>query len=147
MELLLRGDMESLALLTEERPSLVRHLLGRLWDEVESVRKCAAVALGRAAVQHPKLGMEMMRRFAWALNDESASNGLYVIPAMAEISVQNPEIAPGFVGMLINALEDPGLRREARAALELIAEKRPELLGEYREEIRDFTENGSREEG
>lgn len=136
MDLLLQGEMEKVGVLTKERPGLLRHLLGRLWDEAPEIRHRAAAALGRAAEQHPQQGLELMRRFAWALNDESATNGLHVIPAMAEIAVRAPGVAEPFLGMLVNALHDPGLRAEAVSALELIDEHRPELLEEYREEIR-----------
>jgi len=138
MELLARGEMEKIAALTAGRPTSVRHLLGRLWDQAPGIRRRAAEALGRASAQHPELGVELMRRFAWALNDESASNGVYVIPAMAEIAVRAPGISEDFIGMLVQALNDPGLREGAQGALDLIGKRRPELLREYREEIKVF---------
>ncbi len=127
--------MEGLAALTGERPAAVRHLLARLWDPDGEVRSRAAEAVGTAAVQHPELGIELLRRFAWALNDESATNGIFAIPAMAAVAVRSPEMAAPFVGQLVAALEDPGLAEEARRALELIARNAPALLDPYRDEL------------
>lgn len=129
------GDMQGLAALTEERPAAVRHLLARLWDPDEGIRSRAAEAVGTAAVQHPELGIELLRRFSWALNDESATNGVFAIPAMAAIAVRSPEMAEAFVGQLVVALEDPGLQAEARKALELIGRHAPGLLRPYADEL------------
>ncbi len=129
------GDMEGLAALTEERPAAVRHLLGRLWDPDPAIRSCAAEAVGTAAVQHPELGVELLRRFSWALNDESATNGIFAIPAMAAIAVRGPEMAEAFVGQLVVAMEDPGLEAEAKKALEMIGTHAPGLLRPYAAEL------------
>lgn len=135
MELLRTGDMQGLDALTAERPGVVRHVLGRLWDQDPVVRERSAVVVGNAACHHPELGVELMRRFSWALNDESATNGVCVIPAMAEIAIQAPELAKPFVGQLVGALQDPGLSEEAKKALELIRQRRPELVELYEGEI------------
>ncbi len=137
MELLRTGDMERLAALTGRRPSAVRHLLGRLWDAEPAVRERAAEGIGTAAAQHPELGLELLRRFAWALNDESATNGAAVLAAVAAIAVRRPEVARPFVGPVVAALDDPGLRDEARKAVVRIGREAPELLGPYREAIGD----------
>lgn len=135
MELLRIGDMQGLDALIAERPSVVRHVLGRLWDLDAVVRERSAVAVGNVAAHHHELGVELMRRFAWALNDESATNGVFVIPAMAEVAVQAPELARPFVGQVVGALQDPGLNKEAERALELIRQRRPELVEQYEDEI------------
>ncbi len=135
MELLRTGDMQGLDALIEARPVAVRHVLGRLWDVDSVVRERAAVAVGSAAAHHQELGLELMRRFAWALNDESATNGVDVIPAMAAIAIRVPEMAQPFVGQLVGALQDPGLSHEAKRALEAIRRRRPELVEPYEGEI------------
>ncbi len=135
MELLRIGDMQGLDALIAQRPGVVRHVLGRLWDRDPVVRERSAVVVGNAASHHPELGAELMRRFAWALNDESATNGVSVIPAMAEIAIQAPELARPFVGQLVGAIQDPGLSEEAERALELIRQRRPELVEPYEGEI------------
>ena len=135
MELLRTGDMQGLDALVAERPVAVRHVLGRLWDSDPGVRERAAYAVGLAAGHHQELGLELMRRFAWALNDESASNGVNVIPAMAAIAIRVPEIAKPFVGQLVGALQDPGRSQAAQSARELIRRERPELVEPYEGEI------------
>jgi|GEM_PF-1654287 len=135
VDMLRIGDMAGLAALTEERPEAVRHLLGRLWDPNPGLRTAAAEAVGTAAAQHPELGIELLRRFAWALNDESATNGFFAIPALAAIAVRSPKMAEPFVGQLVTALNEPGLKAEARRALETIVRHAPRLLEAYRDEL------------
>ncbi len=135
MELLRTGDSRGLEALIAERPVAVRHVLGRLWDSDPGVRERAADVVAHAAAHHQELGLEMMRRFAWALNDESASNGVNVIPAMAAIAIRAPETAKPFVGQLVGALQDPGLSHEAKRALDAIRRRRPELVEPYEGEI------------
>ncbi len=68
-----------------ENPRAIRFLQGRLWDPDDEIRSRAAEALGAAAAAHPELGRELLRRALWALNDESATNGAYMLPAIGEI--------------------------------------------------------------
>jgi len=123
--------MKGLAALTLDRPGAVRHLLGRLWDVDATIRKRAAEGVGIAAAQHPELGLELLRRFDWALNDESATNGGAALPAMAAIAVRCPELAEPFLGRIVGALDDPGMRDAASRALERIGTERPELTERY----------------
>jgi hypothetical protein len=133
--MLREGDTDGLKGLLQERPAAVRHLLGRLWDPDPMLRERAAEAVGFAATEHPAMGLELLRRFAWALNDESATNGVFAIPAVAAIATRSPEMAAPFVGQLVDALEDPGLAAVAMEALERIGREAPELLAPYCEEI------------
>ncbi|NOZ95156.1 MAG: hypothetical protein GXP47_10520 [Acidobacteria bacterium] len=142
MEMLRKGDMEALAALTGERPAVVRHLLARLWDAEATVRERAVEALGTAAGQHPELGLELLRRFAWALNDESGTNAVNILPAMAVVVTELPGLAGPFVGPMVAALGDPGLAETARMALGWIGAARPELLEPYRTEIERRSHDG-----
>lgn len=142
MEMLRKGDMDALAALTGERPAVVRHLLARLWDAEATVRVRAVEALGTAAGQHPELGLELLRRFAWALNDESGTNAGNVLPAMAVVMTALPGLAGPFVGPIVAALGDPGLAETAQRALERIGAARPELLEPYRTDIEHRLHDG-----
>ncbi len=133
--MLRESDSDGLKELLRERPAAVRHLLGRLWDPDPMLRERATEAVGFAATEYPEMGLELLRRFAWALNDESATNGVFAIPAVAAIAGRNPEMAAPFVGQLVVALEDPGLAAVAMEALERIGREAPELLAPYREEL------------
>ena len=81
MELLRAGDIDGLNGLLSREPGAIRHLIGRLWDNDDEMRALAARGLGAAAVAHPEQARDLVRRLMWALNDESAMNGisLYVI--------------------------------------------------------------------
>jgi hypothetical protein len=147
MDLLRTGDRQGLDALIAERPVAVRHVLGRLWDSDPGVRERAADAVGLAAGHHQELGLELIRRFAWALNDESASNGVNVIPAMAAIAIRVPDMAKPFVGQLVGALQDPSLSHEAKKALEAIRRERPELVEPYEGEINCVRDNNCRTGG
>lgn len=131
------GDMKGLEATLAERPDVVRHLTARLWDLDPAVRSRAAVLLGKVPAHHPELGLELLRRFAWALNDESVTNAVDVIPAVVEIAVQAPEMGRPFIGRLVAALEDPNaaLRQEAARGLRSLRRRRPELVEPYQCDI------------
>jgi hypothetical protein len=64
----------------------------------------------------------------WALNDESATNGRYGIPALAEIGFRCPELIAPLVAPLASLAWDDGLRPEILRALIRIAEAHPDLV-------------------
>lgn len=128
MELLRAGDEQALSALAAQEPLATRYLIGRLWDPDEALRRRAAGALGVAAASHPEIGIDLTRRLMWALNDESATNGLYGIPALAEIGYRNPQLIAPFVAPLASLAWDDGLRPEILRALIRIAESNPELV-------------------
>ncbi len=81
-------------------PRVLRLLVGRLWEEEPAVREAAAVALGEVACRDPGRGRELVRRFLWALNDESATSGGPVLPALREIGRRNPGLLVPHAGAL-----------------------------------------------
>ena len=93
MELLRQGDSEGLERMVGDSPVAVRFLQGRLWDADPEIRSEAATALGAAAAAHPDLGRELLRQALWALNDESATNGAPMLPAIGEIGRRAPDLA------------------------------------------------------
>jgi hypothetical protein len=135
MELLRQGDSEGLERMVGETPAAVRFLQGRLWDADPEIRSEAAVALGAAAVAHPGLGRELLRQALWALNDESATNGAYVLPAIGEIGRRAPDLAAPFVGPMAGYLWDDGLRQGILEALCRMNETAPELIDDVRDRL------------
>jgi hypothetical protein len=135
MELLRQGDSEGLERMVAENPAAVRFLQGRLWDADPEIRCRAAVALGAAAAAHPELGRELLRRALWAINDESATNGGPMLPAIGEIGRRSPELVAPFVGPMTAYLWDEGLRPGILDALRRIAEVAPELIEEVRDRL------------
>jgi hypothetical protein len=138
MELVRAGDVSGLETLVASEPGAVRYLMGRLWDPGEAVRETASKALGAAAAAHPDLGSEILRRIVWGLNDESATNGVYGVPAFAEIGVQAPEVAAPFVGPVASFLWDEGLRGAILDALERIAAEAPQILEPAVDHLQDL---------
>jgi hypothetical protein len=135
MEMLRQGDRQGLEQLVAGDPRVVRHLQGRLWDPDPGIRFHAAEALGLAAAAHPELGTELLRRALWALNDESATNGADMLPAIGEIGFCRPDLVAAFVGPMTSYLWDDGLRGGILRALCRIAEAAPELVVEVRDRL------------
>lgn len=137
VELMQRGDFAGLEALVNAEPRAVRHLLGRLWDPDHEKREFAAAGLGAAAAAHPDLGVDVVRRLIWALNDESAMNGAYGLPALGEIGARAPELIRPFVGPMTSFLWDDGLRLGILRALARIAPFVPETMNELQSTIRE----------
>lgn len=135
MELLRQGDSAGLERMVAVNPSAVRFLQGRLWDVDPERARHAAEALGAAGAAHPELGREVLRRALWALNDESATNGAAMLPAIGEIGRLAPELVAPFVGPMTAFLWDDGLRHGILKALCRIAEAAPELIGDIRDRL------------
>ena len=147
MELLQQGDSEGLERMVVDNPAAVRFLQGRLWDADSEIRREAATALGAAAAAHPDLGLELLRQALWALNDESATNGAYVLPAIGEIGRRAPDLVAPFVGPMTGYLWDDGLRHGILEALCRMNETAPELVEGVRDRllaIRDTDDPGER---
>jgi hypothetical protein len=121
MELLRSADRQGLERLVARDRRAVRHLQGRLWDPDEGVRRGAACALAAAAAAHPELGRDLIRRLLWALNDESATNGAFALPALGEIGFRCPHLIAPFLGCMTQLSADETLRPALLAALSRIA--------------------------
>ena len=125
---------------------LLRPLVGRLWDPDARIRARAARAIGVGAHVHRELGRDLLRRFIWALNDESATNGVYGIPALGEIGRRDPELIGPFVGPMVGVAWDDGLRLEVIRALAAIAESAPELAAEHLDDLLAHVDEGREDE-
>lgn len=146
MELIRRGDSDGLERLAESEPRVARHLLGRLWDTDETSRLMSAKALGAVAEAHPELGLEVTRRLMWALNDESAMNGVYGLAALGEIGRRNSGLFAPFAGPMAAYLWDDGLRLEILRALACVHEVAPEVTAEIRDMIEEYADSVHPEE-
>jgi len=135
MGMLRQGDSEGLERMVGENPAAIRFLQGRLWDADPEVRSLAAIALGAAGAAHPDLGRELLRRALWALNDESAMNGKYMLPAIGEIGRRAPDLVAPFVGPMTGYIWDDGLRPGILDALCRIGDEAPELIEDIRDRL------------
>jgi HEAT repeat protein len=140
-ELLQQGREQAVAELAAANRRALRPLLGRLWDPDEEIRRHAARAIGHAGEAHPDLGLEVLRRLVWALNDESATNGVYGIPAIGEIGRRRPELVAPFVEPLVSMSHDAGLRLELIRALTAIAETAPTLVTPHLDRLESSLED------
>lgn len=128
MELLSQGRERELAGRAGESPRAARWLLGRVWDTDETRRRHAARAVGWTAIERPELAVELARRFLWALNDESATNGVYAVAALGEMGKRAPELLAPFLAPLATRVEDEGLRPEILRAFLAVADTAPHLV-------------------
>jgi hypothetical protein len=135
-ELLRRGREDAVAELTAANPRALPPLMGRLWDPDAEIRRRAARAVGETAAARPDLGLEIIRRLMWGLNDESATNGVYGIPALGEIGRRAPEILAPFVPSLVSMSHDSGLRLELLEAMIATAESAPDLVASQLDRLR-----------
>jgi len=127
-ELLRQGRETELAERAATDARLVRPLLARLYDPSDPIRDRAARVLGHAAAAHPELGREVARRLIWALNDESATNGVYGIPALGQIGRRAPDLVAPHVSALARMAWDQGLRLAILEALAEVARTSPGLV-------------------
>ena len=130
-ELLRQGREDAVAELVVADRRALRPLVGRLWDPDGEVRQRAARAVGHAASVHTDLGVEVIRRLMWTLNDESATNGVHAIPALGEIGRAAPDLIAPYVSALVSMSHDEGLRLELLQALTAIAGSAPQLVADH----------------
>jgi HEAT repeat protein len=145
-ELLRQGREDALAELASTRRGAVRPLLGRLWDPEPVIRQRAASALGLAAAANPDFGVEIVRRLMWALNDESATNGVFGIPALGQIGRRSPQVLSPFLSALASMAWDDGLRLELLLALGAMAETAPELVEPHLVTVAPFVDESRSDE-
>ena len=105
------GDWEGLRRLARERVSTVlRYLVARLYSRDEAVKWEAVRALGAVAADPSIFDADrtakLMRRFVWALNDESGNVPYGVPEAMGEILAVRPELQPAFLPILCSLLTE-----------------------------------------
>lgn len=146
MELLTAADRARLERYAAAEPRAARHLAGRLWDPDPRVRQLAAAGLGAAAAAHRRLGRDLLRRLVWALNDESATNGIYGLAAIGEIGARDPELVRDFLGPVASLAHDAGLRTAILRALIRVADTAPELVDPLLAELEAAVDRGDDEQ-
>jgi hypothetical protein len=146
MEVLRADDTTRIELIAASDRRAMRHLLGRLWDSDGGLRRAASIGVGAAAAAHPDLGLDIVRRLMWALNDESGMNGIFGIAALGEIGARDPELIEPFVGPLASYSWDDGLRLEILKALVRIASTAPRIVAPHLHRLERHLEPENQEE-
>jgi HEAT repeat protein len=146
MDALNAADVRGVERIAVADPRATRHLLGRLWDPDSETRRVAAIGLGAAAASHTELGRDVVRRLMWALNDESATNGVYGLAALGEIGARCPELIRPFVAPIASYAWDDGLRSGILRALSRIADAAPDLVRPEVARVREFVTGSDPEE-
>lgn len=100
-------DRALLALARSHTQRVLRHLSGRLYssDEGEKWRAVRALGIVAGLVDETKL-VELLRRYVWALNDESGAVPYGIPEAIGEILVARPEFQPAFLPILCSLLTE-----------------------------------------
>lgn len=89
---------------------VIRFLMSRLYTEDETEKWKVIRALGAVAaspdVLSPQRAEDLLRRFAWALNDESGAVPYGVPEAIGEVLAVRPELQPRFLPILCALLTE-----------------------------------------
>jgi hypothetical protein len=106
-----RDDLPALLACAQGRPSnVLRYVAGRLYSADEQEKWRAVETLGRLVSEPdlvPRLQIvELLRRFVWALNDESGAVPFGIPEAMGEILHRCPDLRPEYLPILCSNLTD-----------------------------------------
>ncbi|MBW2526694.1 MAG: hypothetical protein JRI23_21100 [Deltaproteobacteria bacterium] len=105
--------------------SAVRHLVGLSYQADGGLRRAAARAIAIAGRYHPKAVQNVIRRFVWAMNDESGTNAGNAPEVLQAIADEQPELLLPMVPDLIRLAADERLREGLTATLRTVAKRCP----------------------
>lgn len=125
----MRGDFEAIEDLVSREPAAIRFLLGMTYHSEEDKRRAASRAIGIAALHHPKLIKDVVRRLIWAMNDESGTNALTAPDVLLEIARTRPGLLLSVVPDMTRLAADEGLQVGLTATLRTVAEACPGEVG------------------
>ena len=124
--------------------------IGQAMERLQTVAADLAAHKAAHEAEVEKVRQEEIRKrckaILWALNDESATNGVYGIPALGEIGRRAPEMLAPYVPALVSMVVDSGLRIELLRALAAIAEPAPHLVAGHLDELASCIDDSRRDE-
>ena len=124
-----KGDLEALDALVKKDRRSVRHLVSLTYSPEARLRQPAARALAMAVQYHPKLMKSVVRRFVWAMNDESGTHAVSAPDVLTEIAGRHPEIVLPVVPDLVRLAGDESLREGLSRTLKIVASRYPGEVG------------------
>jgi hypothetical protein len=129
LDLLSRRDMAALSIWAGERPGAERTLNRFLYHQEELIRWRAIEAFGCLARLRAERRLDgarsLIRRFLWAMNDESGNSFWHAPELIGEILSQVPALIPEFAPTIPGQAGDPRYRRGAHWAMARIARVSP----------------------
>ncbi len=128
--LLEQDEWEAVEALVAGERRAIRHLVTLSYRPDEALRRASGRALAIAARHHPAQVQEVVRRFVWAMNDESGTNALTAPAVIHAIALERPEILLPVVPDLVRLAGDPGLHEGLAEALREVARRCPGEVGE-----------------
>jgi hypothetical protein len=112
-----RDDPEALLRLAGKQGGrLLRYLCGRLCSASEEEKwravRALGVVVGDARLVSLERATDLLRRFVWALNDESGAVPYGVPEAIGEVLAVRPELQRDFLPILCSLATDDDMRQE-----------------------------------
>jgi hypothetical protein len=106
-----RADSRKIAAIARERvPRVIRYLMSRLYSGDEDEKRKVVGALGAVVadreVMDKRRTTDLLRRFVWALNDESGAVPYGVPEAIGEVLAVRPEFQEAFLPILCALLTE-----------------------------------------
>ena len=108
------ADLPALLACAQERPAIVmRFVTGRLYSSDEQEKWRAVETLGRLIertdIIPERQVVELLRRFVWALNDESGAVPFGIPEAMGEVLLGRPDLRSEFLPILGSILTEASM--------------------------------------
>jgi hypothetical protein len=125
LDLLRRRDLETLSAWAGERRGAERILNRFLYHDQDLIRWRTIEAFGRLARLRAEKGLDgvrsLIRRFLWAMNDESGNSLWHAPELIGEMLSQVPALIPEFAPTIPAQAGDPRYRRGAHWAMARVA--------------------------
>ncbi len=123
----------------------IRYLVSLTYQDDVELRRAAARGLALASRHHPRLLGEVVRRLAWAMNDESGTHAVFAPGVLCVIAEECPEILLPVVPDLMRLSGDPGLHDALVEVTRLVAAACPgEAAQRMQEALRSCGQEGER---
>ncbi len=125
-----QGDkLEAAEPLIAREARTIRHLVGLTYQPDPKVRQTAARGVAVAGKYHPKAVEEVIRRFVWAMTEESGTNAATAPEVLQAIATERPELLLHVVPDLVRLASDAQLREGLAETLRTIVERCPGKVG------------------
>ncbi|MBW2277348.1 MAG: hypothetical protein JRF63_07640 [Deltaproteobacteria bacterium] len=119
-------DLENIV---SQEPGALRHLVRKMYDVNEEIRRAAARGIALATRHHPRAVEQIIKRLVWAMNDESGTNAPHAPEVLHEIALENPRLLVPVAPDLVRLAGDLLLYDELAEVLREIVRQCPGEVG------------------